>query len=390
MILYPIADFVAPVLPRTVSLRQTVQRLKESSTSMFDFIYRFFGTILAWFNSITGSYAIALILYALMFKIVFLPFSIKQQKNQILMAKLRPKIAKIEKKYAGRNDVATRQKMQQEIMDMQSKEGYSPLSGCLPLLLQLPIIIFLYNVIRMPLSYICKFSSDVIGNLYTAVYGTAATDSINEIALITKINEIGAANISVEGFDAALVPNFSVFGVDFAQNPTIGTAPFLLVLIPFLAAVFQWLSMFLMRKFQGNPTPTAQDSQTAMSMRIMDIIFPAMTLFIAFNMPGMLGLYWIYQSILGFIQQFILSKAMPLPKYSAEDIKEMERAAKERAKAQRTALQEKPRYKSLHYIDEDDYEQLPTLKNQAPAPAKKIGGIEGAQLKTDDKTDGAK
>ncbi len=390
MIPYLTADSAAFRRKRRKRNAPRVQRLKESSISMFDFIYRLFGTILAWFNSITGSYAVALILYALMFKIVFLPFSIKQQKNQILMAKLRPKIAKIEKKYAGRNDTATRQKMQQEIMDMQSKEGYSPFSGCLPMLLQLPIIIFLYNVIRMPLSYICKFSSEVIGNVYTAVYGTAAEGTINEIALITKINEMGASNITVDGFDAALVPNFSVFGVDFAQNPTMGTAPFLLVLIPFLAAVFQWLSMFLMRKFQGNPVPTAQDSQTAMSMRIMDLIFPAMTLFIAFNMPGMLGLYWIYQSIMGFVQQFILSKAMPMPKYSAEDLKEIERAEKERAKAQRTALQEKPRYKSLHYIDEEDYEQLPTLKNQTPAAGKKMGGIEGAQLKSDEKTDGSK
>ena len=93
---------------------------------MFDFLYEIFGKVLAWFNSWTGSYAIALLLFALAFKILFLPFAIKQQQNQIKQAKLRPKIAKIEKKYAGRNDQPTLQKKQQEIMELQQKEGYSP------------------------------------------------------------------------------------------------------------------------------------------------------------------------------------------------------------------------------------------------------------------------
>ena len=103
--------------------------------------------MLSAFSSFTGSYALALLLYALIFKIVFIPFGIKQQKNQITMAKLRPKIALIEKKYAGRHDQVTLRKKQEEIMELQQKEGYSVFSGCLPLLLQLPIIILLYNVI---------------------------------------------------------------------------------------------------------------------------------------------------------------------------------------------------------------------------------------------------
>lgn len=343
---------------------------------MFEWIYRLFGTILSWFNTITGSYALALILYALMFKIIFLPFSIKQQKNQILMAKLRPKIAKIEKKYAGRTDNATRQKMQQEIMEMQSKEGYSPLSGCLPMLLQLPIIIFLYNVIRAPLSYICKFSKETVDAIKTLI-GSTATD---EIVLIGEMQKFGYDKIAVEGFDAALIPNFTLFGIDLSATPQVAFT--WLALIPILTAVFQWLSMFLMRKISGNVQP-ATDAQNAMSMRMMDLIFPLMSLFLAFSLPAMMGLYWIYQSLLGLLQQFILSKAMPLPKYSAEDLKEIERAEKERAKMQRIALQEKPRYKSLHYIDEDDYEELPELKTENPAPAPKAKGVEQAPIKSE-------
>ena len=123
---------------------------------MFDWLYTALGAMMRFFNTITGSYALALLFYALMFKIVFLPFTIKQQKNQIKMAKLTPKMELIKAKYRGRTDQPTMQKQQQEIMELQQKEGYSPLSGCLPLLIQFPIIILLYAVIQNPLTYIAK------------------------------------------------------------------------------------------------------------------------------------------------------------------------------------------------------------------------------------------
>ena len=115
---------------------------------MFDWLCNLLGLMLSFFNSITGSYALALLFYALVFKIVLLPFNIKQQKNQVKSAKLTPKIEIIKAKYKGRKDPQTMQKMQQEIMELQQKEGASPLSGCLPLLIQLPIIMLLYTVIQ--------------------------------------------------------------------------------------------------------------------------------------------------------------------------------------------------------------------------------------------------
>lgn len=98
-------------------------------------IYTPFGYVLRFFNSFTGSYAIALLLFALVVKLILLPFAIKQQKNQIKGAKLRPKMMEIEKKYSGRNDQPTLKKKQEELMELQRSEGYSPLSGCLPLLI---------------------------------------------------------------------------------------------------------------------------------------------------------------------------------------------------------------------------------------------------------------
>ncbi len=352
---------------------------------MFDFLYEIFGKVLAWFNSWTGSYAIALLLFALAFKILFLPFAIKQQQNQIKQAKLRPKIAKIEKKYAGRNDQPTLQKKQQEIMELQQKEGYSPLSGCLPMLIQLPVIIILYNVIRAPLSYIANVSKEAIETIATIVEGSSA----DQIALINKINDYvaknGAAALEeIEGFSLSALPDFTVFGVNLAATPSFKHFS-ILVLIPVFAAAFQWLSMWLMKRWNGTAQMAqGQDAQSQMSMKIMDLMMPAMTLIFAFQFSGMLGLYWIYQSILGMLQSFILAKAMPLPTFTEEELREMEKAERARAKQQREAIKTQPKVKSLHYIDDEDYDELPEIEGATPTTddkKKRPGGIEGGSLK---------
>ena len=381
--------------------------------------------MLAWFESWTGTYALSLLFYALIFKIVFIPFSLKQQKNQIAMAKLTPKIELIKAKYRGRTDRVTMQKQQMEIMELQQKEGYSAFSGCLPLLIQLPLIMLLYVVIQNPLSYIAKydtaavdaqaqilfteqhdiyFSDDdyegvkfeeldeqdkkhaIIAKAYNIVNPPAEGESeisfdyINskslQISLVGKIKEYVAkgdaqlAEITALGIDVDSIPNFNLFGVNLAEEPTIKPLT-ILVLIPILAAVSSWFSMWIMRKFNGNPNVQMQDAQARASMRIMDLVMPLMTLFIAFNFSGMLGLYWIFQSLLGVGQSLILAKVMPLPKYTEEELKAMRKAQKAAEKAQRAAIKSQPKYKSLHYIDEDDYEELPEVKPTAPQKTNK-------------------
>ena len=111
-------------------------------------ILKFFGSLLSIFDSVTGSYLLALFIFALLVKLILLPFGIKQQKNSIKQAHVRPKEMAIRNKYKGRNDQRTQQKMNNEIMELYQQEGYNPASGCLPLLIQLPIILLLYKVLE--------------------------------------------------------------------------------------------------------------------------------------------------------------------------------------------------------------------------------------------------
>lgn len=117
-------------------------------------IYVPFSFIMKLCLSISANhYAIALFFFALIMQIILLPLAIKQQKSQILMAKIKPKEMAIREKYKGRNDNVTRQKMTMEIQEMYQKNGYSQFSGCLPLLIQLPIILILFTIVRNPITY---------------------------------------------------------------------------------------------------------------------------------------------------------------------------------------------------------------------------------------------
>ena len=328
---------------------------------MLDWLYELLGTMLSWFSSLFGGkYVFGLLIYALIFKILFLPFSIKQQKNQIKMAGLAPKIELIKAKYRGRTDQVTMQKQQQEIMELQQKEGYNPLSGCLPMLLQFPIIIFLYKIIRGPLSYICGLDASAIEKIKSVL----GTTQIDEIKLVGEINSyLAKGGSGLTEFETALakLPDLTLFGTDLSATPSLQNFSWL-VLVPVLAAALTWLSMSLTRKWNANPATQAQDAQANASMKMMDIMMPAMTLWMAFSFSGMMGIYWIYQSALGILQSYVISRAMPLPKFSEEDIKEMKKAQKDAEKAARTAAKAAPKYRSLHYIDDEDYETLPELE----------------------------
>ena len=279
---------------------------------MLSWIYDLLGTLLSWFSSLFGGkYVFALLLYALLFKLVFLPFAIKQQKSQIAMAKFAPEMERIQAKYRGKTDEVSIQKQQQELIELQQREGFSPLSGCLPVLLQLPIITFLYNVIRGPLSYICKLSSNEIAQVKAIITAAGVTPAADEIGLVANIQALGVEVF--EGIDLSRLPDFTLWGTNLARTPSFSELS-LLWLIPILAAALTWLSSVLIRKWNNPGAATEQNQQMNSTMNSMNIIMPLMTLWMTFSFSGMLCVYWIYQSILGILQSFILSKAMPLPK----------------------------------------------------------------------------
>lgn len=333
-------------------------------SAIWDFIVGLFGYVMQFCYRISfDNYALALLFYALFFKLLLLPFGIKQQKSQIKMAKLRPKMAAIEKKYQGRTDRATLQKKQEELMELQQKEGYSPLSGCLPMLIQMPIIIALFSIIRQPLTYISRLTADQVTRLADLLGFSGQTADQVQLSILSGINGDNMEAVK-EIIGDAILPNLNFLGINFAATPNL-TAPSLALIIPFLVFAAQFFSMKLMRKFGGSANPAMETTpEMKMSNTIMDLVMPAMTFGFAFTFSAAIGVYWIYQSALGLLQSFLLSKIMPLPHYTDEEIREMQKAEKRRMQEARAAKKTSPY--SLHHIDDDDDEDtvVPEIRSK--------------------------
>ena len=174
-----------------------------------DFIYNAIGKFLAWLDSAVGNYVVALFIFAVIVELLMLPFGLRQQKNSIKQASLRPKEMAIRKKYAGRNDQPTQQKMMQEIQEMYQKEGYNPMGGCLPLLIQFPIIIILYNVVINPLRYIMGVSKEAVSALVE--FAGAAVDKGGLGLNVSRQNTIGLIDYIKKADGAQLSESIKAF-----------------------------------------------------------------------------------------------------------------------------------------------------------------------------------
>ena len=375
-----------------------------------DFITIPIGYILKFFSNICGnSYILAILLFAILTELIMaLVFGIRQQKNSIKQARLRPKEAAIRKKYAGRDDKPTQQKMTQEIQELYQKEGYNPMGGCLPLLIQFPILIALYNIVIDPLKYICGLSQDAIAQVANII-GMDTTRGT--MAMLGPIEKMGyEAFQNVEGFTPEVfenMPNLTVFGIlDLSVMPSecmnleaIKTVSgWLVLLVPVLTFLSYFFSMKLTRKFSYQPVTDTQQSQMGCSNKMMDITMPLFSVFISFGVPAALGIYWIFKSLLGIVKQIILYYAIPLPTFTEEDYKAAEKEVFARADKSERVEKSGRVVRSLHHIDDEDFEDTreAALKHKEALAAqekedkeknaaKKSGLFSGVTLKKDDR-----
>ena len=330
-----------------------------------------------------GNYLIGICIFAIIIEIFMIPFAIKQQKNSIKQANLRPKEMAIRNRYKGRNDQATQQKVAQEIQELYQRENFNPMSGCLPMLIQLPIIMLLYNIVVNPLVNVLGASDGLASALNTFATASKAAGGLGL--------SLGSSNGTIEvlshlkNVDAALIENFGLFKnggavasqlVDFGKNiPSFnigslnfGLTPsfkenFLLLIVPILTFVVYFGSMKISKKFTYQPTQNENAPGAGCSTKMMEFSMPLMSTFFCFMVPGAVGVYWVFRSVISTVKQFIMSKVMPLPKFTEEDYKEAERELNSKRPQRKRKNGEnldpdRERPRSLHHIDDDDEEYI--------------------------------
>ena len=330
--------------------------------SIFDILYIPMGFLIRLAYQLTNNYVAAICLFTLVMEIILCPIQIKQQKNSIKQAKLAPRVMAIRKKYAGRTDQKTQQQMQQETMELYQSENFNPAGGCLPLLIQFPVIICLYNVIINPLRYICNIPQNQIDSLINTLsaQGMEMNLRTQQVDIINHLREVGvdAYTTIAPALENTVLPVFKVGPFDLSKVPTISFDPFdWLVLIPILTFIVYVAGQKITMKYTYQ-SPESKDAQNQMSMKIMTWTMPLLSVYIEFQMAAAIGVYWVFRQIVFVVEKIIIAKLMPVPKFTEEDYREAERQLSMSNKQKKREAKEggeKKTVRSLHHIDDEEY-----------------------------------
>ncbi len=281
-----------------------------------------FALPLYFFYNLTGSYVLAIVLLTVIIRCALLPTSISQQKNSAKQVRLNTKVNKIKQKYAG-----NQQKIQEETQALYQREGFGAANmGCMPLMIQMIVMIGLYGVIYTPLSSVLRFSNETIEKLKTLmeikVQEKASRGSnMYELQILGKFEDYAdkLSGILNEEQIAGLFEfkeRFTIFGLDLSLTPNV-KEPGLIWIIPILAFVTAMASSLYMYARQRKQNPEMAKNPT---MGCMTFMSPLMSLWFTFMFPAGVGFYWIISNILSFIQQVILTNIYSPKKVLAQQM----------------------------------------------------------------------
>lgn len=334
--------------------------------AFWDFIQIPFGWILAQLYAFTQSYGVALILFAILIKVILLPMSAKSKKSMMKMSRLAPKVQALQKKYE--ND---QQKQSLAVQQLYKEEGVSMGGGCLWSLLPLLLLFPLYAVVRQPITYMLQESADVAKKIIEVIRG-AVPEAFSESGfydqmvaaplipsfaqqlkeVLPELSErtLEGINFNFLGIDLGEVPAWKFWAWEITEEKGlwqyIGGA-----LIPVLSALSQVLTTVISQRVNKSlitndkglkDKEAADNDRTNKQSKTMMFIFPIMSLWIGFTVPGALSLYWFIQGVTSMLVDMVLTKRYRKI-YDAEDAaklakhlkEEAEEAEKERIRAQR-------------------------------------------------------
>lgn len=264
------------------------------------------GPVLRFIYNLVNNYGLAIILFSIVIKLILFPLSIKQYKSTAAMKKIQPELTKLQKKYG--ND---KEKLQKEQMALYEKYGINPMAGCLPTLIQMPILFALYRVIMMPLTYISGISEDKVTAVAEVLKLDTKTLAANQIKLTEMLNNSATLEKVKDIIPSFSQIDFSFLGLNLSETPHFGipksAAEAVLWIIPILAGVTSLLSSIAMNKMSG--MPQNDDSQNS-QMKAMTYMMPLMSVYFCFILPAGMGIYWIINNVIAIVQQFVLNKIM--------------------------------------------------------------------------------
>jgi YidC/Oxa1 family membrane protein insertase len=258
-----------------------------------------------------------------------LPLTIKQYQSTAKINELQPQLQQLQKKYKD-----NKEKLNEETAKFYKKNNVNPAGGCLPLLVQMPILFSLYYVISQPLKYMAGISEEVIAQLYAMIpEGAERLANMKDLSIISyfgkhpeALNQAGSLLKSGDLF------NMNFLGINLGAMPSgiftdFNVQNLLLLLIPILAAATSYLSvMYSMNNSSRKKESKTSESNMQDSMqKKMALMSPVMSGIIAFTVPAGLGFYWVVGNVYQVIQQLFMNRFI-IKKQTEKKAKEISEA----------------------------------------------------------------
>lgn len=341
---------------------------------------------------------LCIIIFTIVTKLILYPLTLKQSKSQKLTQVVQPEVAAIQARYKGReNDQQAMMMQQAEIKAVYDKYGTSMTAGCLPLLIQFPIIFGLYKVIINIPDYVASVRV-YFENIVNAIGGEAAISKVNEFIAengLTKIlaqarisgNEVSTTMDVVNFLNKLSADQWSVFtqkfqdagaviaenlaqiqsmnnflGIDLAATPSsYGLTNPKAWIIPILAGLSQFAASKLMQK-QNETAAAGQNEQSKAMMNSMNYMMPVMSVVFCFSFASGIGVYWIAQAVVSAVQQYFINKKMEKLDVNELIRINLEKTNRKRAKKGLPPVNEK--------AAEDNYKRMQEKMNRLEAKRK--------------------
>lgn len=324
---------------------------------------QFLANIIYGINGVIHNYGITMILFTLIIKVLILPLDYKSRKGMRKMTLVQPEVAKLQKKYA--ND---KEKLNQKMSELYRKEGVSPLSGCLPMLVSMVVLYIMWagmryvaneQIAKQVLEMIAQNTKDVPTESFLWIKNIWMPDSpfhpilamqtdLQAIPLnvwTNQIAQVGADKLAVLGQEALSCANLNTVtsSVWAALQNIPGYTDVLndkstiwnilttiqvygqyngFFILPVMSAVTQYI-MTAMQPQQ--PTADAQQNSTG---KMMKYFFPIFSLWICCNFNAMFALYWVVSNLYAWVQTIILNKIFDSRDKKAAAVKQEEDSLK--------------------------------------------------------------
>lgn len=378
-------------------------------------INNFFGMILNLiFEGIAlltpvGTLGITIIVFTVVTRLLLTPLQVKQMRTTRAMSKIQPELTRIQKKYANKKDQQSQMAYSQELQGLYKKYKISPFAGCLPLLIQLPLIYALYNVLRQPSRYIAR-----LGELYTQLADVLTQNIPNVDSIINQVIEkvplsqtamyelqkLGDAAtlsdqlahfttdqwhaiqevISPQVYDLLanlleMKHGFEYFIVNLVDSPSqlVANGQYLALLIPIAAGASTFIfSKITMAASKPAAPADGQANPADSMMKVMNIMMPIMMGWFSYTVPNGLALYWIAGNVIMMVQQIWVNKIVDKQQAVLEEQLRKDREAALAAEGVKKKKKKKKKPQPAVITGEVEQKAIEEEKPKKPKKPKKI------------------